>query len=362
MRPIPLAPDNFTSPARTPWGGTRLLGKYKAGLGLATPDGGDRVGESWELSAGAELPSRTTDGRSLAELLRAAPEALLGDEARLGRTTTALVVKWLDADDDLSLQIHPRDDYAGLAPGEAGKVEAWYVVEATEGAGYYFGLRPGVRERDVRDALAREADLRDYLCFVPARAGDLVLIEPGMPHAVGRGLTLIEPQRVRPDARAVTYRYWDWGRRYDAGGRSDARGAPRALHVEDALAVTAWTEASDATHTSRKRAACGQVDRAGDARLEPLLGAAADARVRSDALSLARASGTGRLSLPAAPVLRALTVLEGSVTLELGSDTDALRVPAGTTCALPASLPATDARLDRAHAVLSSVLCLTGAG
>jgi mannose-6-phosphate isomerase class I len=356
MRPFLLAPDNFTSPARTPWGGTRLLAKYKAALGVHAPDGGGRVGESWELSAGTELPSRTADGQALPALLAAQPEAMLGDEAQHGRRTSALLVKWLDADDDLSLQIHPRDDYPGLAAGETGKVEAWYVVEAQPGAGFWFGFRPGITERDVRAALAG-GDLRAQLCFVPAEAGDLALIEPGMPHAVGRGLTLIEPQRVRPDARALTYRYWDFDRRYDATGRPDPRGTPRALHVEHALAVTAWSEACDPAYAASKRARCGGVERDAAPRLVRMLGGVPDARVRSDALTVSRLSGDGPSSLPAERVLRSLTVIEGSVTLLAeGGRAEPLVVRAGTTAVLPAALPAVDCRLERAHALLCSVL------
>jgi mannose-6-phosphate isomerase len=296
------------------------------------------------------------DGRVLPEVLAEQPVAMLGDEAALGRTSTALLVKWLDADADLSLQIHPDDAYSGLAAGEAGKVEAWYVVEATEGAGFWFGLQPGVGERDVRAALAGAVDLRSLLSFVPARAGDLALIEPGMPHAVGRGLTLIEPQRARPDCRAVTYRYWDFDRRYDAHGRADPSGSPRALHVEDALAVTAWEKACDPAYAAAMRERCAGVDPSAAPRLEPLLGATSDARVRSGALSMARIVGTGRLALPRASTLRSLTVLEGSVTLAAPGDAAALRVRSGTTAALPAALGVLDCQLDGAHALLCSVL------
>lgn len=114
IRPTLLAPDNFTPPSRTPWGGTRLLREFKRNLGIEGAT--DRtVGESWELSAGPEFPSVTQAGERLSTVVAANPEAWLGDEARSGSTGTALLVKWLDARDDLSLQIHPEDDYRGLA-------------------------------------------------------------------------------------------------------------------------------------------------------------------------------------------------------------------------------------------------------
>jgi len=356
MRPIPLRPDNFTLPSRTPWGGTRLLGRYKAGLGLAAGSAGGtpRVGESWELSAGEELPSHGLDGRSLAEILSASPATTLGAEARLGRTTTALLVKWLDAADDLSLQIHPRDDYAGLRPDEAGKVEAWYVVEADPGAGFYMGFREGVTQAEVEQTLRSGGDLRARMRFVPARPGDLALIEPGMPHAVGRGLMLIEPQRVRPGRRAVTYRYWDFDRRYDALGQPDPAGTARALHLEQALAVTAWEHTRDAAWLGRRTASAGPARTDAAPQLEPLAGPEAQATLRSDALRIDRLHGHGTARLAPADALRALTVVAGRVAL--GPRGDEVVLPAGMTAALPAALPACEARLEHAHALLCSVL------
>src|SRR5690606_38348546 len=93
-------------------------------------------------------------------------------------------------------------------------------------------------EEDVRRALAGERSLRELLRFVPVEPGDFFVIDAGTPHAIGEGLTLVEPQHVVPGLRGVTYRYWDWDRRYDAQGRPSPEGEPRALHAEHALAVT----------------------------------------------------------------------------------------------------------------------------
>src|SRR5689334_17954238 len=108
---VRLRPDNFTPPSRTPWGGQRLLDRYKAALGLGASLADRRVGESWELSVSDEFPSVTAGGESLQQWVARAPLAVLGDEARAGRVQTALLVKWLDAGEPLSLQIHPEDDY-----------------------------------------------------------------------------------------------------------------------------------------------------------------------------------------------------------------------------------------------------------
>ncbi|HEX4936066.1 MAG TPA: type I phosphomannose isomerase catalytic subunit, partial [Gemmatimonadaceae bacterium] len=121
-----LAPDNFTPASRTPWGGTRIVARYKPFLALP-PD--TVVGESWEVSAGPEFPSRVESvGAPLAELFAHDPRFFLGAEAPRGNTS--LLVKLLDAADNLSVQIHPSDAYEGLAPDECGKPESWYVLDA----------------------------------------------------------------------------------------------------------------------------------------------------------------------------------------------------------------------------------------
>lgn len=352
-QPIALRPDNFTPLSRTPWAGTRLAEHYKRAL-LSETGPLRRVGESWELSVSDELPSMTLDGRLLSDVLAEAPDALLGAEARLGRTTTALLVKWLDAADDLSLQIHPRDDYAGLGAGEAGKVEAWYVVAAEPGAGIYFGFRPGVRASDVRAVLDGRGDLRAHMQWVPVAAGDVALITPGLPHAVGRGLTLIEPQRVLPGKRALTYRYWDFGRLYDERGQASTQGKPRELHLEHALAVTAFEHVTDPTWLGAHRASTGWPALDAPARLQWLCGDEGSAPVRSDALRMARVVGRGALQLPASDALCSLTVVEGE--LLLGTDPEPTRVPRGATVALPACLGALHAQLVDAHALLCSTL------
>lgn len=355
LRPLQLRPDNFTPPERTPWGGTRLIAVDKAGLGLGYPPG-THVGESWELSAGVELPSRTVAGELLADVLARDPVAMLGEEAARGRRTSALLVKWLDAGDDLSLQLHPTDDARGLAPDEAGKVEAWYVVAHEPGACIHLGFRTGVGERDVRLALERGDDLSQLMAQRPVAVGDLIVLEPGTPHAVGRGIALIEPQHVDPSKRALTYRYWDWNRRYDERGRPSREGAPRALHVEQALLHTRWDRASDAAWLASCAHRFGAPDLAARATTSELCGPEVPkgrAALRSDHLRIARMSGTGEAALPAWNALRALTVVEGSV--RVGEGDGAVLAAQGTTLAVPAACGALRCALDGAHALVSAV-------
>jgi len=229
--------DNFTPPARTPWGGTKIRRRYKSGLGLSE---GPPVGESWEISVEPSFPSLLENGPTLAETIAAAPEAWLGREVARAYGQTPLLVKLLDAADDLSLQVHPKDGDPSLAADESGKPEAWVVLEAEPGAGLYLGFRDGVERAQVEETIAAQGRLDALMNFVPVEAGEAFVIEAGTPHAIGRGLTLLEPQFVAPGKKGVTYRYWDWNRRYDAEGRRDHRGQPRELHLERSLAVTTW--------------------------------------------------------------------------------------------------------------------------
>src|SRR5690606_24998570 len=212
----------------------------------------------------------------------------------------------------------------------------------------YLGLAEGVDERAMAEAIDRGADVASLLPFVPVEPGDFFVIEAGTPHCIGAGVTLVEPQRVAPGRRGVTYRYWDWDRRYGPDGRRDPAGAPRALHRDEALAATDWALPRGAALLDRVRLRAGPSDPAGAPELQ-LLSAPDGAPLSSPALRVVRLSGEGALALPRWPVLRALTVLEGEVAL--GS----LVVEAGRTAAIPASYGGS-ALLRGAHAILSAAV------
>jgi mannose-6-phosphate isomerase len=342
-----LAPDNFTPPSRTPWGGAAIVSRYKRDLGL---DPGTVVGESWEVSAGDEFPSRVLGtGEALADVLARDPERHLGDEAAAGNTS--LLVKLLDAADNLSVQIHPSDDYEGLDEGECGKTESWYVLDAAPGAGLYLGLAEHATSARVRDALAVEGDVAAMLGFVPVAPGDFFVVEAGTAHAIGRGVTLVEPQIVRPGRRGVTYRYWDWNRRYDAQGSATPSGRPRALHVEHALAVTAWDAPRGEAFLQRARVRAGAADLTGPLTRTALCGRTGAALV-SEHLAVSRVAGTGSLALAASGRMRAVTVAEG--TLRVDGDGGTVTVTRGRSAVIAARADVT-LRGDGAHAVVASV-------
>ncbi len=352
LSPLLLSPDNFTPASRTPWGGRRIVGRYKAGLGLRAELATAAIGESWELSFGPELPSRTQDGRLLCEVVSSDPTGYLGVEAERG--SSALLVKWLDAADDLSVQIHPAADDPKLASDETGKPESWYVLDAEPNAGIYLGLRPGSTHARMRAVLDAQGDVSTLLEFVPVQPGDFFALEPGMPHAIGRGVTLLEPQFVTPGKKGVTLRYWDWNRRYNSAGKLDPQGSPRALQIDRALEVTDWQRAGDPVWLAQQRCSLGPAQPQAAALLQAICGPGADAKVSSRYLRVARVAGTGELQLPDQQTLRALTVVSGVATLR-GSFGE-LRVVAGRSAAIPAGLLGLQCQLDAAHALLSSAV------
>lgn len=230
-RPICLRPDNFTPLTRTPWAGDALARLYKQDLVPAAR--GQKIGESWEFSCDSLYPSvALASGVPLPELISKYPREILGGDQH----RCEILVKLLNAGEPLSVQVHPRDDDPDLRPGECGKPESWYVLHAEPGAGIYLGFSRPISHEVLRAALLEGEQARDLLQFVPVQAGDYFEIEPGVPHCVGAGLTLLEPQRVLQGQAGKTYRLWDFGRLYDLEGRVDERhGKPRPLHLEEGL-------------------------------------------------------------------------------------------------------------------------------
>lgn len=213
------------------WGGARIArlpAKERAGH---APPADVRVGESWEV---ADLPEGSSwvdggplAGLSLTEVVARFGADVVGEGAptRDGVVRFPLLVKLLDATDDLSVQVHPGEAFARAHPGTYSKDEAWLVVDAAPGARVLHGLAPGVDVARFRTALGG-GDVARLLRQVPVTAGDVVRVAPGTMHAVGKGCLLLEVQ----EPSDTTFRVWDWG-------RVDERGQPRPLHVEQALAA-----------------------------------------------------------------------------------------------------------------------------
>lgn len=203
------------------WGGRRL------GTVLGKPIGdGDTWAESWEVVDHGDDQSVVAAGdhagSTLHALVQQYGKQLLGAPA----DRFPLLFKFLDANQVLSLQVHPNDAQAAtLDPPDLGKTEAWVVLDAAPGARLYAGLREGVTPAALRAALESGAGDDCMHSFEP-QPGDCVFIPAGVPHAIGAGLLVAEIQQ----ASNTTFRLHDWN-------RTGADGKPRELHVESGLAV-----------------------------------------------------------------------------------------------------------------------------
>ncbi len=214
------------------WGGRRLANWLTAPLPAGVP-----IGEAWILSDREDHPSRVVDGplkgRTIGQLMDESPEQLLGKLATRFRRFP-LLLKFLDAREMLSVQVHPSDAHKDLIPaGETGKTEAWVVLEAGAKSRVYAGLKPGVTEADLRRAL-RAGDVADSLaCFAP-KPGDGVFIPAGTVHSLGGDIVVFEIQQNSD----VTFRLYDWN-------HVDAKtGKPRPLQVDQALACIDFGESA----------------------------------------------------------------------------------------------------------------------
>lgn len=206
------------------WGGRRLANV------LSTPLPGDGpIGEAWVLSDRDDFSSVVADGplkgTTITQLVAENPEGMLGALAESCRRFP-LLLKFLDAREMLSVQVHPSDGQTELLPpGERGKTEAWVVLEADPGSTIFAGLKAGTTPEALRGALA-DGTVGDLLHAFTPRAGDGLFIPAGTVHALGGGVMVFEVQ----ENSDVTFRIHDWG-------RIDAKtGQFRELHVAQALA------------------------------------------------------------------------------------------------------------------------------
>jgi mannose-6-phosphate isomerase len=202
------------------WGGRKLESLYQKAL-----PPGKVIGESWEISDRREANSVVANGplagKTLAELLATDREAIMG-RARTPEGRFPLLIKLLDAQDNLSLQVHPPAHLASDLGGCA-KTEMWYVSSADPGALLYAGLKKGVTKSEFAQK-TRTGAVAECFHQLPVGQGDSLFLPSGRVHALGKGLVIFEIQQNSD----TTYRVFDWN-------RVDASGKSRQLHIEESL-------------------------------------------------------------------------------------------------------------------------------
>jgi mannose-6-phosphate isomerase len=217
MEPMLLKPvgkDNL-------WGGTRLKNEFYKDIPIVP------LAETWECSAHPDGPSTVVNGeftgRTLDEVLKLHPE-YMGTKVDK-RYGLPILVKFIDAEKSLSIQVHPEDVFARKHEGDFGKTEMWYVVDATEEAFLIHGFAHDVNENMLRKSV-EDGDLDKHLNKVKVHKGDVFFTPAGTIHGIGAGCLIAEIQ----ESSNVTYRVYDYN-------RTDKNGRKRELHFEKAIQV-----------------------------------------------------------------------------------------------------------------------------
>ena len=205
------------------WGGHRLADEYNVEYE------GEILAEAWELSCHKDGPSVIANGpfagRTLQEYIDLNGRQVLGRHCRRFREFPILI-KFIDARDNLSIQVHPDNRYALKNEGQYGKTEMWYVMDAGEDAFLYYGFKKEISQEEFARRIQQNT-LLEVLNAVPVRKGDILFIESGTLHAIGKNILIAEIQQNSN----ITYRVYDYGRVGKDGKKRD-------LHIEKALAVT----------------------------------------------------------------------------------------------------------------------------
>lgn len=204
------------------WGGNRLNEDFAKDIDM-TP-----LAETWECSTHPDGPSVVATGefkgQTLTDVIKMHPE-YLGTHPKTA-DGLPILIKFIDAKEDLSVQVHPDDEYARkYEKGSLGKTELWYVLEATKDAKLIYGLYHDTDKNTIRKSLADDT-IEKYLQKVPIRKDDVFFIQAGQIHAIGAGALIAEIQ----ENSNLTYRLYDYN-------RVDKNGKPRELHINKALEV-----------------------------------------------------------------------------------------------------------------------------
>lgn len=217
------------------WGGHRLAQEY----GISYD--GNVLAEAWELSCHPDGPSTIVNGihagKTLQQYIDEQGREVLGTNNCQQSCDFPILIKFIDAKENLSVQVHPDNDYALQNEGQYGKTEMWYVMDAAKDAFLYYGFRKEISREEFENRIENDT-LLDVLNAVPVQKGDVLFIKAGTIHAIGKDILIAEIQQNSN----VTYRVYDYG-------RTGKDGRKRELHVNKALDVTNRTPvAKDDSH------------------------------------------------------------------------------------------------------------------
>ena len=216
LKPIKLKPEF----KEIIWGGNRLKNEYNKVSDL------NNIAESWELTVRPDgmnvIDGGEFDGLTMEEYITKNGFSVVTDKEM---DRFPLLIKFIDAEDNLSIQVHPDDEYGMKTANSLGKTEMWYIIDAKPGAKLVYGLKEGCTI-DTLNADIENGNVEEMLKYVPVKKGDVFFIPSGLVHAIGAGILLAEIQQNSN----ITYRVYD----YNRVGKD---GKPRELHVNDALNV-----------------------------------------------------------------------------------------------------------------------------
>lgn len=205
------------------WGGTKLRDEYNKNCNY------ERVAESWELACHKDgnsiIENGEYSGLTLEKYIERVGKKVLGS-ACSEFENFPILIKLIDARDNLSVQVHPNNDYAMDVEGEYGKTEMWYVVDCEEGASLLYGFNKNITKDEFKKHIENNT-LPNVVNSVNVKKGDVFFIEAGTLHAIGKGILIAEIQQNSN----ITYRIYDYGRIGDDGN-------PRELHIDKAMEIT----------------------------------------------------------------------------------------------------------------------------
>lgn len=224
-------------PSRRPWGGKALIETLGKSFVVVSEDGtetalttSDLLGESWEVAdMGAQdsvIESGWLAGNTISEMMETYLERVVGEDvfAYYGRQFP-LLIKFLDINDKLSVQVHPSDEIAETRYDSLGKAEIWYVMDAKPEAKVYMGFNRQVSAQELYDR-CHNGTVEEILNVIRPKKGDAILITPGTVHAADGGILIAEIQ----ESSDMTFRLYDWGREFNPA-------TARKMHLDEAIDV-----------------------------------------------------------------------------------------------------------------------------